>query len=66
MPIEAQSSCVNCNGKNFTRDEHLLTLVEIDTQGNVIQGGRTLPVVPLACNDCGTLRLFQAQIAGAV
>ena len=66
MAIEAQSPCVNCDGTNFTRNEKLMALVEIDRQGNVQLGASVLPVIALACNSCGVFRFFHPQIAGAM
>lgn len=62
MAIEAQNACANCGGKSFTRDDTPLGLAETN-QGTVKLGGRVLPVIALACNDCGTIRLFSTKIA---
>ncbi len=66
MAIEAQSACINCGGTDFTRNEKLMALVEIDSQGNLQLGGSVLPVIALACKSCGAFRFFHPQIAGGL
>ena len=66
MDVEAKSPCINCGGTAFTRNQSLAGLPTIDSKGNVVVGGPIIPVVALSCNDCGVLRLFQAQVAGAI
>ncbi len=60
--IEAQTPCVNCGGTAFIREEDLLALVHYT---GTRLGRPVVPLVVLACSQCGVLRLFDAGIVGA-
>lgn len=63
MPLEAQTPCINCGGTQFTRGEKTMALVELNGKGNIQIRGSVLPIIALACNECGALRLFHSDIA---
>lgn len=57
--------CSVCNASSWQVETHSYQLMEY-REGQLVVGGRVIPVIPLTCANCGNTILLNAIMCGAV
>lgn len=61
----ANYRCSACGSAKWIMGNHILA-IPVFSGGNMVLGGTTYPVLPVACERCGNLRLHSAVVMGLV
>jgi aconitase B len=57
--------CPACNSADWAANDTIFQLPEFH-QGGILLGGLTFPILPVTCNKCGYVLLFNAMILGII
>lgn len=61
------NGCPLCGGKQWSYDEKLVvTPMNLGDDGGVVLGGKIIPLVAVACSNCGNTVFVNAKVIGAL